>query len=373
MHLGKLLVLILPLVLLSLRCRQSPPSHPHEAWDERNHPENLNTYGQTEIFDKLPLSGQIEGEPWSDTYWPSYQGGIAQRWYGNSSLNQFEYTPHSHEEASHLSLAELAGLSPAEKYDLYTGSPRDGLLDHERRRVGPSDAPWEGLCHGWAAASLTFSEPKPLLAKGPNGLVIPFGAADLKALLSLAQGNYGTTPVQFLGSRCKSDLQRDPEASMSPPCRDTNAGSFHLVLANRIGLRKKGFVMDVTRDREVWNHPVFAYRSRIESTRFPSPGAAPGTDLEIVVTTEVDYTIETLPSWTSLVGTAGNDSRTGEYRYVLEIDGEGSIIGGEWLQEDRPDFLWHQEATELTNRFKPLDDLLRASAQGKEPVFKSSL
>jgi hypothetical protein len=347
-------------------CGPNQNSSLTSLWDKRNNPVILTEKGQTTIFSQLPLSGILGDQPWADTYWPSHKGGVAQRWYGNPYINQFQYTPYRPIEAAKLSQAELATLSPAEKFDLYTGSRPLSLVDHERARVSPGDASWEGLCHGWAAASLGFKEPKPIVVTGAHGFKIPFGAADLKALLSLAQGNYATTPMQFLGSRCNHNLATEPEAADSPACRDVNAGAFHLALTNEIGLKKKGFVMDVTRDQEVWNHPVFAYFTRVESSQPPSPGAAPGTTLEWVVTTSVSYTVEGDPSWDPLVGTEENGTDTTDYRYVLELDVNGNVIGGEWLQEIRPDFLWHQRPTEFKGLFAPLKRLLDYGAKDFE-------
>ena len=35
------------------------------------------------------------------------------------------------------------------------------------------------------------------------------------------------------------------------------------------------------------------------------------------------------------------------YSYRLELDISGSIVGGEWLNELRPDFLWSMEKPEF--------------------------
>ena len=39
-------------------------------------------------------------------------------------------------------------------------------------------------------------------------------------------------------------------------CEGVNAGALHILLANMVGIRKEGFIADVTRDREVWNHQL---------------------------------------------------------------------------------------------------------------------
>ncbi|NBX17181.1 MAG: hypothetical protein EBR09_07440, partial [Proteobacteria bacterium] len=57
-------------------------------------------------------------------------------------------------------------------------------VQSERRRTSPAAAAWEGLCHGWAPASLEFNEPEPVTVTGENNIKIPFGSSDIKALLS---------------------------------------------------------------------------------------------------------------------------------------------------------------------------------------------
>jgi hypothetical protein len=47
--------------------------------------------------------------------------------------------------------------------------------------------------------------------------------------------------------------------------------------------------------------------------------------------------------------------------YDLELDGSGAIIGGEWRQRDRPDFLWTQTAPVLTGYFAGLQQIYDAS------------
>ena len=43
-------------------------------------------------------------------------------------------------------------------------------------------------------------------------------------------------------------------------CRDTNPGTFHVIISNYLGLEKQSFVEDRTFDDEVWNQPMRAYR-----------------------------------------------------------------------------------------------------------------
>jgi hypothetical protein len=162
----------------------------------------------------------------------------------------------------------------------------------------------------------------------------------------------------------KGEIRREKyEALMATSnCRDTNAGAFHMVLTNQIGLQDEGFIADVTRDLEVWNQAVQGFRSEIvEEINGASENAAPDTVREVVIETEMDYTVEIPHSF------EGRDNygsiATAYYRYRLELDKTGDIIGGEWLTKARPDFLWKQDLAEFSGFFKPLEKIYKASVK----------
>jgi len=166
-----------------------------------------------------------------------------------------------------------------------------------------------------------------------------FDAAYNKApkILALA-GTGALTPAERLAG-----IQDSVRTSA---CSDTNAGAFHLVLTNIVGLQKQSFVVDITRDREVWNQAVAGYSSRevAELTGDQiSPTAAPGTVKELEIATTFYYTGEMSPAWEPFGNGTQLDRRYHKplkYQYRLEIDANGRIIGGSWLSESRPDFLW---------------------------------
>lgn len=341
-----------------------------EAWDEVNNPIRIGD-GYVTKFSELPVAGALQATPWSDDYWPSNQGGIARRWKLDNS-NAFTYRSPSLEELRQATTAQLARMSPAEKLDVFLGDYSYPTVQFERSRVSPENEHWEGICHGWAAAALNFDEPKPVLMSNADGIQIPFGAADIKALLSYFQGNVGRTTGGFLGARCNVDLEQSPQDARNPECRDTNAGSFHLVLTNEIGIRKKGFIADLTRDRMVWNQPVHGYSSRIVTKQAPSPGAAAGTVIEHLVETTITYTAEIEPEWSSVVGTEAQNNASVSYLYRLELNAEGEIIGGAWSVSDRPDFLWTQSRPVFFGRWRALERIYNASI-ASEPYADPTL
>ncbi|MDQ3233995.1 MAG: hypothetical protein M3Q07_19470 [Pseudobdellovibrionaceae bacterium] len=136
------------------------------------------------------------------------------------------------------------------------------------------------------------------------------------------------------------------DATRTSACTDTNAGAFHLVLTNVVGIRKESFVIDMTRDYEVWNQAVAKYDSREIATYTGSKisaEAAPGTVKEVQVETILRYTGEMNPMWEPFGDGSAIDTRYHKplrYRYRLELDERGHIIGGSWVSDSRPDFIW---------------------------------
>jgi hypothetical protein len=341
-------------------CGFQTQSNPLEVWDQKNDPLHFSdSYARK--FADLPLSGTSAILPWSDTYWPSLFAGISVRWNGEMFSNLIDYPLITKDQIDQITPKKLAELSPAEKYDLYVGNFHYPLVRSERIRTGGVQPSWAGLCHGWAPASLNFKEPKSVLVTGKSGVQIPFGSSDIKALLSLVQGKPGSAPTKILGARCNKDLKNDPGSSSNPECKDVNAASFHLVLANELGLAKKGIIMDATRDLEVWNQPVFNYKAVVDAEQPASPGAATGTVKELIITNIITYGAESVALWNAVLGTEYFNSKTETYKYRLELDESGQILGGEWLSTERPDFLWVQEPAKFTGYFADLETIYQES------------
>jgi hypothetical protein len=340
-----------------------PPRKPkaQEAWNSANDPLNL-SYQYSRKFSALPLQGQTATQPWTDWYWPSRSGGVGFRWITGET--PFVYASPSLSQLKQMSYNELASLSPAEKFDLFRGDLSYSTVRSERQRTSPYEPEWAGICHGWAPAAFLYNEPQPVVLQAPNGLKIPFGSSDIKAMLSYYLAQVANGPVRFLGTRCDIDLATAPYGALSPECRDTNAGAFHVVLANQIGLMRKSFIADITRDAEVWNQPISGFRSRVIGERQgASPGAAPGTVREVTLETSMAYVSEITPVW-ELVGARNDVLDSAAYRYRLELNSAGDIVGGEWESEAQPDFLWNMEAVQFSGAYAALGDIYKAATRG---------
>ena len=386
-------------VLLLLSSSISYASIDKELWDRSNHP-RLVSYDHNgkpirfEIkFNNLPLQGVLPTIPWSGDYWPTYKGGISYRWndYSSDDWNEYQrfgYDYVSKESLLAMSQDELAALSPAEKYDIYLGNYDFPLVKYERKRTqilrtvpGLPDydsdfeiPTWEGLCHGWAPATLLYGNPKSMVAESVDGIKIPFGSSDIKALLTY-NFHYNNAPkTYFLGQRCNLNFsqlqdrlyrgeitqrQYDMEIELSE-CRDVNAGSFHVVLANQISILKQGLIADVTRDFEVWNQPVYAYEYDILSQSGPSEHQQGyGVHKVYKVAASMKYIVEVGHSWSVDINHGGLATRY--YDYYVEVDNRGQIIGGEWISEDRPDFLWKKLNPGFKKYFKGLEKIYNQS------------
>lgn len=321
------------------------------GWDEANSPDNFERNFITR-FRMLPLSGELRKKPWTASYWPTYKGGISHRWQSDEVVYP----------RLGFSKKGVNYLSPAEKYDLYLGRTDFPLTNYEFKRTGirtKKNIPeWEGICHDWAPASYLLEEPNPITVTGKNGEQIQFGSADLKALIFINfELSKGAEKTKYLGSRCSLDKANGNFYDDSA-CSDTNAGAFHVVLTNYIGIRNQSFVMDKTRESEVWNQPVEGFSVRVlKEYKGASSGAAPGTAKEVEVETLVRWVGEVENEWEK----SGTNLQISKYKYKLELDSRGRIIGGAWLSFERPDFIWTQTNPGFTGFMAPLKELYEMS------------
>jgi hypothetical protein len=180
--------------------------------------------------------------------------------------------------------------------------------------------------------------------------------------------NYKGTYAQ-IGMRCNASGkvegegdERDanpnpplPEVANTADCKDVNAGSFHVALANMIGIHSKSFVADVDRFNDIWNQPVTGYSSSIIGEEVVTADhRAAGIERRIKVATKFTYG-EELKFWTPeleatgiknfvsklpVTGTEHQEFRFKNYEYIVELDYKGNVVGGEWLTETRTDFMW---------------------------------
>ncbi len=309
-------------------------------WDGLSNPDIIRSGFTHRLYD-LPLEGAIFYGPrgWSGHYWPSIKGGINNRWNSRREKDQYDFVSPTRDQIFRMNANQLSTLSPSEKYDIFMGRydfPLKQEVYSHARRDGKE---WEGICHGWALVSLMYDEPTAVTLRNPDGINVPFGSADVKALLSYYYAwHVDAAPARQIGQRCNFGRWTGGQRACDD---DLNAGAFHIVLTNKIALQKEGFVMDVERWDEVWNQPVIGYSSRVVGTYTrPSPSAARNAVSELKLATTVWYVDEDEPSWYPNFGTNNQVFAKKELIYRLELDSQGQIVGGAWESEERPDFVW---------------------------------
>jgi hypothetical protein len=356
-----------------------------DAWDYRNDPKLLSQHLNYRIAE-LPRTGkldtpvwaaryaQLPGDVpmWSETYWPTARGSSNNRWLGHAVKSPLEKYDEAFNNAAGCEQPTtncgsgakaawdtyLGCAGPAAKWHatnfqgsrkMYDGVDNDG--DGTADECGDHDgiAGWWGLCHAWTPASML--EPEPQHAVTYNG--VKFEVSDIKALIITL---YDRNDALMLGGRCNSDeFPTGPNGERNIPneCMDVNAGAFHVILGNFLGLNDQALAMDKTYSSEVWNQPIYSYnvtkQDVVDGKRANACIGASGdtytrnsaakTLYEVEV--DVEYLVEGSPS-TRPMGMASYLSRE-SYHYILEVDSREKIIGGTYCTdsiEDHPDFLW---------------------------------
>lgn len=293
--------------------------------------------------------------------------------------------PRTIADVRNMSQAELDRLSPAEKYDIYKymisndESYRLTLTNDVLGKTGPYREYWEGICNGWTSAALEFHEPSPLTIKR-KGITLNMGSSDLKALLSYYHDAMTTNlttqnmmMVNRVGNKCNTTFPEEAwfikdgveyykvvengkikTYRVPPECVDTDPGAFHIVIGNMIGLQKRGFTAEAVRDQEIWNQPVYEYKSSIKRSSRIRPNATRGTVAQYKVEMEMRYANdggrmywindgsddEFYAWWNTTNGTSNYRSAHKDLEYYVDVDANNNIIGGMWLSYDRPDFIW---------------------------------
>lgn len=271
--------------------------------------------------------------------------------YGEDFINEYRLLPALGEatvipKSGHWYPESKGGLNITDvliKYDRAFNGGKPLAYGWEARYKN-SEVSWHGHCNGYAASSLRHREPQRDVQVGD----VLFTRKDIKALLT---GIYMGVRYRFLGGeRCEKNPAKPLLPADRRACDDINAALFHLVLANWVGIRKQAIIFDRSADHEVWNFPLYSYESRAtpvraseamrilgwaESEYLPNPSAT----RFLHVNTKIYYA-DAINDEEVLDHT---EEEAENYQYILELDDDGRIIGGEWGLPSRnfhPDFLW---------------------------------
>ena len=364
-----------------------------DQWNWANNPDRFQV-DLNYTLDELPTAGRSEHIPWPATYWPTYEDSINVRWNKpelspaekyDVAFNNWEPTeefmalkPYSSSNCSDKSWDQsyYDNLGPAANYvsrqkgnwKAHDGVDNDG--DGEIDECGDRDGveTWFGLCHAWAPAALLEQEPQHKVTH--NG--VTFEVSDIKALLIM---EYDRPQAYMIGGRCNDkEVERDEQGRITDDeCRDTNAGTWHVVMANFLGIMHRPIAEDRTFDYQVWNQPVIEWKvnsmedidekSAIEAlgldtaehTKYPYNDKA----VRWVKCNATSYYItESDVAKVPFTDVISQYTRQDIYNYILEIGADGKINGGEWIGSsitNHPDFLWLPTGTRGGNPHMDLD------------------
>lgn len=329
------------------------------------------------LDDSVDKSVKLDLQPWADHLWSIGSGLTAGR-YADPNFAMMATWTDRHDYVARHPVKEILAeqdsdtrekliddLSPAEKYDLVVGDDQ-GTLARAQWSVGQKYTEkgtlldWMGICEGSAAASTFYREPRNAVqlrtAQGDNVL---FHVLDIKGLASLLWSSYNTS-LPVTGTRCTlaSPPVDEHGVVLDEGCFNSNPGTWHIAVLNFLGKRTRPLFINRVAVSEVWNVPVLSYNMKyfnvndgdttdeirkalipLESysddiyRKYRAPEAVSVIGVEMEVRLAAGYTNERDSRMESQVTKA-------IYRYDLELDAAGTIVGGEWHSAEHPDFIW---------------------------------
>lgn len=326
-----------------------------KAWDRNNSPSKIDSSFE-KTFEGLPLSVNLrnQGNGWPANHWDNINGGISFRWTSHNPQN-FKYKSPSKSKLLTSSTQFISELSPAEKFDILTNKLSYPLVKKVRSQTSPNEAFWNGICHGVAPASIYYKEPINQKIMTPSGVEVEFHTSDVKALISYYYAKVSNrSRAKLMGKRCNS-RKGTRSARKRRSCQGVNAGAFHIALTNTLGLKRKNLLVDIDRYLEVWNHVAVDYNSYIVDQVELKPTSSKKATLALRIQTSVGYASAIQRHLYPILSTPEAYYLDHSYDYIIEIDSKGEIVGGEWISELRPDFIWTRKAEKLRGRWKILE------------------
>jgi hypothetical protein len=332
---------------------------------------------------------------WADYAWKADKGNIAER-YGDSSISDYTTLGRKEDATITRTLRKIVEkmkneprarstwdaddirnkLSASEKYDLLLGDLDAGTTRafwaNTQQLVDDNDmAPWKGICGGSSGASIYFPEPvnpvtllSPIKTqKYPDGIPVTFNARDVRGLSSIMFTGFvladDRRPV--LGRPCNAKAD---EYS----CFDTNPATLYIMALNWIGRFGLPIVGDIDPGEAIWNLPIVSYKikgyfnpnkpsklydfdelreatlpkvmvaySEFKKDKFADKRSS---QIAYLVGVNMDVTYAEPNSDRGPNGSQMRSTKTVSYKFDLEMDEAFRILGGEWHEEQRPDFLW---------------------------------
>lgn len=331
------------------------PNRPND-WKEKNTPWKFDFLGDYLYnFDLLPREGDLESDKkigWSGSYWPNFRGRLAHRFqYGKHKKHSFGYSLYTFDELKVISPDKIKRLSAAEKLDILHARYDYPFVKSEWKDTARSNPKWWGICDGVSTVSIIYPEPQNAILTNPHGIKIEFTSEDIKGLMAFYYSRYRRDLVKTVqvGKRCRGGL-----AGLSHACRDVDAATFHIILTNELGIKKRSFIGEIENGREVWNHPVSSFRAYRQKTEDTDYGR------KVLMRTHVEYVMSAPPRSTSTLGSGSHARGKRIYSYFLKINHAGVIFDGDWVSKERPDFVWKRNIVDFEGDFHFLNNFVKS-------------
>ncbi|TDH69911.1 hypothetical protein CCR75_009718 [Bremia lactucae] len=344
--------------------------------------------------------------PWAGPFWPTFEDSINVIWRKSDPSPAEKY-------ATAFNLDVMAFMNNVSVHNgIYSQKKRPVCENHKtckslrnRSKCGirPGETSgycipiWFGICHAWAPAAIL--EPEPNCPVTHNG--VTFQPLDLKGLITSVYDGAGVATV-FTGIRYKGrGNATDPYGRyIDVAQRDINPALFHIAATNLLGLLNATFIVDVDASAEVWNQPVRGFKVFEQTVMSPEEAAQSfyglasypwnvAADRIVYIKSRLSWIAETYLDGGLVASGRINKFTTGRtYHYLLELDTDGNIVGGEWVYNSTKhhiDFIWIPKAkphistiTSIGLSYANVSMLLRKSAAcsnedpGPEPEVSGS-
>ncbi|MBC7396670.1 MAG: hypothetical protein H7333_04430 [Bdellovibrionales bacterium] len=200
--------------------------------------------------------------------------------------------------------------------------------------------------------------PGAVVFNGNGGQISPDSLNDSAACADPAiWAQYGSVEkckIAFSISGNVPDLNGVGQVGARGSKSDPNAGAFHVVMTNQLGLMHRAFAANLNRfgkATEIWNQPVTSYESRVDYDNGNRRGRRVG------ITTTLTFVTESPQSFEAVVGTPLQRFEKMVFSYELEIDSSGQIVGGNWRGGKHPGFLWKHDPIAIKGYFTKLNEI----------------
>ncbi|MBW1880177.1 MAG: hypothetical protein JRJ84_17595 [Deltaproteobacteria bacterium] len=371
--------------------------------------------GEAAKFDATRTQGSSDWDVFASSWWPQSKNGIAWRWNssvddyndvsdhdGLSPVEKYDFLFNPDQKTT-------VGKVEHWNYDQLREDEADRGPKHDHPEVevmGPATKwemthhgnyqgefhpdSWWGHCNGWASYVTTEPMGAPLrdirVKIASDGDIVECAADDASCTLvrmgdieALMAEIYFNDQATFGGQRCEErpdEMERDEYGRpKDAKCRDLNPGAFHVTT---VGLLNRGakhlftgkemkpaFVIDHNYDYQVWNFPLVRYEmTNSEEVDEAAAAALVGETSDYQWNENAKKFVKVQLTYSMVsdsVGASQMLKQAGQrnvplkpvrLNYVLELDENDVILGGEWIadpgtgwggtnsKELHPDFIW---------------------------------